>query len=60
MKFGQGIKVPGMDGAAYGWASAVKLAKEDPAWLNKHSDTSDKARQPYRNADSIALFASGE
>lgn len=38
----------------------MRLAKEDPNWMREDALDPDKVRFPHQNADSIALFASGE
>lgn len=61
MKAGQGLRIPGpMWDVAYGWTAAKRLAKQDTAWIEEDTNSWDKVRHPHLNADSIALFASGE
>lgn len=61
MKSGRGLRIPGpLWDVAYGWTAAMRLAKEDPEWMREDVMDEDKMRFPYQNADSIALFASGE
>ena len=45
---------------AYGWTAAKRLAKQDKAWAAEDTMSWDKVRFPHQNADSIALFATGE
>ena len=60
MPLGQGLHIPGMWDVAYGWTAAKRLAKQDPAWIAEKSASWNEPRDPHLNADSIALFASGE
>jgi hypothetical protein len=61
MKLGQGLRLPGpMRDVAYGWSAAKRLAKEDTAWIEEDTGNWEKVRRSHLNADSIALFASGE
>jgi hypothetical protein len=61
MSSGQGLRFPGaMRDVAYGWTAAKRLAKADKAWVSENTMDEDKVRYPHQNADSIALFATGE
>jgi hypothetical protein len=61
MSSGQGLRIPGaMWDVAYGWTAAKRLAKQDKAWVREDEMSWEKARYPHQNADSIALFATGE
>jgi hypothetical protein len=61
MVAGQGLSLPGpMKDVAYGWTAAKRLAKQDTTWIEEDTNKWEKVRHPHLNADSIALFASGE
>jgi hypothetical protein len=61
MGLGRGLRIPGaLWGVAYGWAAAKRLAKQDKGWVTENTMSWDKLRYPHQNADSIALFATGE
>ena len=60
MQDGQGLPIPGMKDVAYGWMAAKRLAKADKGWVTENTMNADMVRYPHQNADSIALFATGE
>lgn len=61
MSSGQGLHMPGgLRDVAYGWTAAKKLAKQDKSWIEEDTRHRNKVRYPDHNADSIALFATGE
>lgn len=61
MQEGKGLPIPGaLKDVAYGWTAAKRLAKADKDWVSENPMNADMVRYPHQNADSIALFATGE